>query len=56
MDGGVGREDIPQELTTAADLPRFADALNDAGFDDQDVNGIMSKNWLDFFSRALPQR
>jgi membrane dipeptidase len=55
MDGGVGREDIPQELTTAADLPRFAKALSDAGFCDEAVVGIMSKNWLDYFSRALPR-
>jgi membrane dipeptidase len=54
LDGGVGRDDIPQELTTAADLPRVAEALSDAGNGDQDVVGIMSKNWLDFFRRALP--
>jgi membrane dipeptidase len=55
MDGGVGRDDIPQELTTAADLPRVAEAISDAGFGDEDVAGIMSKNWLHFFGRALPR-
>jgi membrane dipeptidase len=54
MDGGVGRDDIPQELTTAADLSRVAESLSDAGFDDQDVRGIMGGNWLEFFGRALP--
>ena len=54
MDGGVGRDDIPQELTTAADLPRVAEALSSAGFGDDDVRGIMSANWLRFFARALP--
>lgn len=56
MDGGVGRDDIPQELTTAADLPRVADALNAAGFTDHDVTDIMSANWLRFFARALPSK
>jgi len=55
MDGGVGREDIPQEITTAADLPRVADALASAGFGDEDITAIMSGNWLGFFSGALPQ-
>jgi membrane dipeptidase len=54
MDGGVGREDIPHELTTAADLPRVAEALSSSGFSDADVAGIMSGNWLAFFRRALP--
>ncbi|MEO6434649.1 MAG: membrane dipeptidase, partial [Tepidisphaeraceae bacterium] len=49
MDGGVGRDDLPQELTTSADLPRVVEALNAAGFDDDDVTGIMSGNWLTFF-------
>jgi membrane dipeptidase len=55
MDGGVGRNDIPAELTTSADLPRLADALADANFSDQDIRGIMSENWLEFFGRALPK-
>ena len=54
MDGGVGRDDIPFELTTAADLPVVADHLSAAGFGDDDVRGIMSENWLRFFGRALP--
>ena len=54
MDGGVGRDDIPQELTTAADLPRVAEGLSSTGFSDDDVTGIMSGNWLRFFARALP--
>ena len=54
MDGGVGRDDIPHELTTAADLPRVADALSSAAFGDDDVAGILSGNWLRFFGRALP--
>jgi membrane dipeptidase len=54
MDGGVGRDDIPFELATAADLPVVAEHLSAAGFSDDDVRGIMSGNWLRFFAKALP--
>jgi membrane dipeptidase len=55
MDGGLGREQIPQEITTSADLPRVADALSAAGFDDDAVRAIMGGNWLRYFRRHLPQ-
>ena len=55
LDGGVGREQIPQELTTIADLHRIGEALSARGFGDDDVRGFMGGNWLRFFGRALPQ-
>ena len=54
MDGGLGREQIPQEITTSADLPRIADALNGAGFSDEEVRQVMGGNWLRFFRKHLP--
>ena len=54
MDGGLGREQIPQEVATSADLPRVAEALAAAGFGDEDVKRIMGANWLHFFARTLP--
>lgn len=54
MDGGLGREQIPQEIETSADLPRLADALSSAGFPDPAVRGIMGENWVKFFASALP--
>jgi membrane dipeptidase len=53
FDGGVGREQIPVELTSAADLPRVAEALAGAGFDDRAVAGVMGRNWLRFFRENL---
>jgi membrane dipeptidase len=53
MDGGLGREQIPVEIETSADLPRVANALSDAGFSDQDVIAIMGENWARFFSKNL---
>jgi membrane dipeptidase len=54
MDGGLGREQIPQEIATSADLPRVADALSAGGFADADVKGILGGNWLRFFHSHLP--
>jgi membrane dipeptidase len=53
LDGGLGREQIPQEMTTAGDLPRLADALSGAGFGDDAVAKIMGMNWIDYFRRNL---
>jgi len=52
MDGGLGREQIPVEIQTSADLPRVAEALSVAGFNDADVKKIMGLSWLEFFERA----
>jgi membrane dipeptidase len=54
MDGGFGRGEIPDEISTSADLPRLADALAEANFSDHDIRGFMGQNWLDFFKRSLP--
>lgn len=53
MDGGFGRERIPQELTTAADLPKLGAALSAAGFSDDDVANLLGQNWLRFFREHL---
>jgi membrane dipeptidase len=53
MDGGLGREQIPVEIETSADLPRVADALSTAGFGEADVAAIMGENWTTFFSKNL---
>lgn len=55
MDGGLGREQIPKEIETIADLHRIADALSDAGFSDIDVRGIMGENWVQFFRKHLSE-
>jgi membrane dipeptidase len=54
MDGGLGREQIPQEIATSADLPRVGDALSAAGFSDHDVRRVTGENWQHFFHRCLP--
>lgn len=54
MDGGLGRNEIPVEIETSADLPKVAEALSKAGFTKEDVLAIMGGNWLRYFQRKLP--
>jgi membrane dipeptidase len=54
MDGGLGRDEIPKEIRTSADLPRVAEAISSAGFSDAEVRGVMAGNWVEFFRGALP--
>jgi membrane dipeptidase len=54
MDGGLGREQIPQEIRSSADLPLLADALSAAGYGDEAVHAILAENWLRFFAASLP--
>jgi membrane dipeptidase len=55
MDGGLGREQIPVEIRSSADLPRLGDALAIANFSDADIAGILQGNWMRFFNQALPK-
>ncbi len=54
MDGGLGRDEIPTEITTSGDLPRLAEALSADGFGDGAIAGIMGENWLRYFREHLP--
>jgi membrane dipeptidase len=53
MDGGLGRDQIPVEIKTSADLPKVAEALSSNGFKDEDVEKIMGGNWIRFFRANL---
>ena len=54
MDGGFGREQIPQEIKDAGDLPRVGERLSAAGFSNDDGAAVLGGNWLGFFRRELP--
>jgi membrane dipeptidase len=55
MDGGLGRDEIPEEIVTAADLPKVGNALREVGYDEESVSNILADNWLRFFATALPK-
>lgn len=54
MDGGLSRDEIPEEIRTSADLPRLADALSTGGFPDDDIAAIMGDNWIRCLGQMLP--
>jgi membrane dipeptidase len=54
MDGGFGREQIPEEIRASADLPKVGDALAEAGYAAEDIEGILGGNWLRYFRDNLP--
>ena len=53
LDGGFGKEQTPNDLDTIADLHKVADILARRGYSQSDVEGIMYKNWVRFFTNAL---
>jgi membrane dipeptidase len=55
MDGGFGREQIPEELRDAGDLGRVGEALASAGFGDGQVAGVLGGNWVRYFRANLPE-
>ena len=54
LDGGFGVESTPDELDSVADLARIGDALERAGYRQDDVAAILGGNWLRLLERALP--
>jgi len=54
FDGGFGAESIPAELDHVEDLHKLEDALVQADFSEDDVNNVMSGNWLRVLRRSLP--
>jgi membrane dipeptidase len=52
LDGGFGKEQTPHDLETIADLRKIADILERRGYSSEDIQGIMYRNFVDFFRRA----
>ena len=58
LDGGFGKEQSPHDLDTIADLPKIAEILSRRGYSQDDIDGIMWRNFVEFFgeSPSQPQR
>ncbi|MEO0587263.1 MAG: membrane dipeptidase [Planctomycetota bacterium] len=54
LDGGFGRDRVPHEIDTIADLPRIGEAMERAGFTAADAEAILGGNWLRFWGENLP--
>jgi membrane dipeptidase len=53
LDGGLGREHIPAEIDTVADLYRIGESLAHQGYSEEDVAAVLGRNWLRVLERAL---
>ena len=54
FDGGFGRQSIPPELDSIADLQLVSSGLTARGYKETDVENILGGNWLRFLRRNLP--
>jgi membrane dipeptidase len=52
LDGAFGKEQCPYDLETIADLQKIPRLLSRRGFNEEDIEKIMHKNWLMFLNRA----
>ena len=52
LDGGFGNEQAPYDLTTIADMQILPNLLRKRGYEERDIDNILSKNWLRFIKKA----
>ena len=52
LDGAFGKEQCPSDLDTIADLQKVGAMLQKKGYSDEDIENIMSKNFIDFLRRT----
>ncbi len=54
LDGLYGWEQTPYDLRSIADLQKLPQMLRNRGYETGQIEGIMYRNWIRFFSRNLP--
>jgi len=54
LDGGFGTEQTPMDLNSIADLTSLQGLLLQRGYTAEDVEGILSGNFLNFLQKNLP--
>ena len=52
LDGGYGSEQTPMDLKSIADLQTIPGLLRDRGYSEEDIEGVMWKNFVDFLRRV----
>lgn len=53
LDGAYGKEQVPYDLDTIADLQKIPGMLAEIGYTGQDIDNIMSANWIRFLEKNL---
>lgn len=54
LDGAFGKEQCPWDLETIADLQKIPDLLQKRGYSKNDIQKVMSENWLNFLRKNWP--
>ena len=52
LDGGFGTEQSPRDLNTIADLQKLPGIFESRGYGDEDVQDILSGNWIRFLKQT----
>jgi membrane dipeptidase len=52
LDGGYGKEQVPRDLDTIADIQKIPVLLRQRGYAEADIAAIMHGNWIRFFGEA----
>jgi membrane dipeptidase len=55
LDGGYGKEQVPRDLDTIADVQKIPDLLQRRGYREEEIRAIMHGNWIRFFREAWAQ-
>lgn len=55
LDGAFGKEQSPADIETIADLARIPDRLKARGYSAEDIEKVMSGNWLRFLRNCWKQ-
>jgi membrane dipeptidase len=55
LDGGFGKEQSPADIDTIADLQKIPLLLKEIGYGEEDIENVMSNNWIRFLDKNLPQ-
>jgi membrane dipeptidase len=54
FDGGFGRDDVPADIDTIADLQKLVPILEGKGYNAEAVAAILGENWLRHLRTCLP--
>ena len=53
LDGGFGKEQCPQDINSIADLQKINKVLKKRGYKNEDINKILSQNFINFLFNVL---
>lgn len=55
FDGGFGLQKTPFEINTIADLQKMIPLLSEKGYSEDDIEAVLSQNWLTRLQDSLPE-